>query len=799
MLKRVVKACGGLRVPTASTQSIVLLVLVTGAVVYYVHNTLTNIERSLPVKILEQRQDIGTLQQSVGELRNLVETSSSDTRGFQRILGKVDALDTRIDSIRSTYKLDNIMGTASLHAVLAPMLHDIRVWLTEGVHDYELTDEQRLVLVSTRVSDAYSRMQSLVKAADQTALSILEAESDKITSFRIQMVALLAGLCLGAAALAYYITRINAAQRALDEEHQRTQLALHAAHLFDWEWDVSSDRLQWGRDPTRLLGPADRTGGHPDLADLVVEEDAEVFRRAGRKASTEDGFYKLEFRIRRTDGVELWVESQGRRVEGDHGKAARVIGVSRDISERKRAEQEIHRYAYYDCLTGLPNRQHLVNGLESAIERSLETGCYGALLFMDLDHFKNINDSLGHATGDELLKQIAGRIQATVRTSDLVGRLGGDEFTVLLPGLSQNRDETRKIARRIGEEIQRKLASPYRVDGHDLQMSASIGISLFPLVGCNGEAMVGELLKNADTAMYRAKEAGRHTIKFYAASMQRRASRKLTLQRVIQQAMVSNHFRLDFQPQVDMSGRLIGIEALLRLDDSEVTGLDTDEIIDVAEESGLVLPLGDWVIIRACRHLRQWADAGLNVGRLSVNVSPSQFHQNDFVERVARIVAETGVEPSKLEMEITERLVMISVENAIAKMHALKKLGIQFAIDDFGTGYSSLAYLKRLPLDRIKIDKSFTQDVETDPSDAVIVETILSMAKSLGLEVIAEGVETYAAFETLTSRGCRFFQGHLFSHPLIEARLLEIIRGDRGLPPVEPPESRNTSAGECLN
>lgn len=760
----------------ATVWSVLSIFIVTGGVIFYVHDTLSDIERSLPLKILEQRRDIEELERHLNELYRLVETARAESGQFDTVLEKIEELDSQLLRIRGTYKLDNLMGAASLHAVVAPMLFDVKSWLTEGVHGYDLSGQQTSFLVRSRVSDAYTQVVNLADAADKLAFSILETESRKITSFRIQMMVVFAVLFFTAVALVYYIARINAAQRALDEERQREQLALDAADLYDWEWDVVNDRLQWGRDPKSLLGPADDNGGYPYFRDMVHEEDLDEFRRAGRAALRSDDQYKAEFRIKCTDGSVRWLEAQGRRIVNHRGETERVIGVTQDITERKNVEQEIHRYAYFDPLTELPNRQQLVSRLEAAIEQAVELDRKGALLFMDLDHFKNVNDSLGHSIGDRLLKKIADRIRDVVRSTDLVGRLGGDEFTVLLPNLSESRDKTKKIARRIGEKIQNCLTMPYQMDGRELRVSVSMGISVFPLEDCAVEGMAGEVLKNADTAMYRAKAAGRHTIKFYSNSMQRAASKKLALQGLIQQALVRDRIRFDFQPQVDLKGYVVGVEALLRLDTSEIGDLDTKDIIDAAEESGLVLPLGDWVIARACRHLKSWADRGIKPGRLSINVSPSQFHQNDFVDRVIRILSETGADPAMLEMEITEGILIMNIESAVERMRALKQLGVHFAIDDFGTGYSSLAYLKRLPLDRIKIDRSFTRDIASNANDAVIVETIVSMAGSLNLEIVAEGVETGAAFEVLKSRSCTIFQGHYFSQPVDETQLMGILR-----------------------
>lgn len=766
----------GWRSTTASWLMLAILAA-TGVLIFHVHDTLGDIERALPLKILEQRRDVAELEQYIGALSNAVNSTEAGPRQFDRILERVDALDGSLQRIRGTYKLDNLMGAASLHAVIAPMVTDVRNWLTGGVHGYELSDQQILLLVGTRVADAHAQVQNLVDAADRLAFSALEDEAAKITSFRMQMTAVFVALFLISAALVYYIARRNIAQRALDEERQRAQLALNAADLYDWAWDVPADKLSWGRDPEALLGPVGENGEYPDFPDLVHDEDRENFLKAGRSALLADDNYKVEFRLRRTDGVVRWLEAQGRRITGRSDEPVRMIGVTQDITDRKNAEHEIHRHAYFDSLTELPNRQQLVKRLDQAVEQAVQMDRTGALLFMDLDHFKNINDSLGHAVGDRVLQSIAERIGTVVRSADLVGRLGGDEFTVLLPNLSNTRSEAKRIARRIGEKIQREVALPYHVDGHELHVSVSIGISIFPLKGCGMEIMAGEVLKNADTAMYRAKAAGRDTIKFFATSMQQAVSRRFDLQRTIQQALAHDQLRFDFQAQVDRHGGVKGVEALLRLEAPDVDGFEAHEVIDVAEESGLVLPLGDWVIVRACRHMKQWKEDGVRFRRLAVNISPRQFHQQDFVERVIRAFSETGADPAGLEMEITEGTVMVNVESVIEKMHALKQLGVQFAIDDFGTGYSSLAYLKRLPLDRIKIDQSFTKDVVSDPSDAAIVDAIVSMARSLGLEVVAEGVENADVLEALEARSCTIFQGHYFGSPMSEEWLVEKLRG----------------------
>ena len=497
------------------------------------------------------------------------------------------------------------------------------------------------------------------------------------------------------------------------------------------------------------------------------------FYRQMWEALNNEGYWQGEIWNKRKNG-EVYPEWETiTAVKNEHGEITHYVATFQDITERKQSEARIQHLAYFDSLTDLPNRALLLDRLKHELAVCQRHNVVGALLFLDIDRFKTINDALGHPTGDALLQQIARRLSQQVRSEDTVSRLGGDEFVVLLPQAGTTPEEANYTAQTVAEKIRHALAAPYTLHGHNYHLTPSIGIVLFPEEGDT----IDDILKHADTAMYRAKAAGRNTIRFYLPSMQEAADQRLTLENDLNLAIEQNQFLLHYQPQVDDQGRLIGAEALLRWEHPRHGMIPPDQFIPVAEETGQILAIGEWVLHHATRQIKRWTDAGLCAPKrhLGLNVSPRQFHQNDFAERVIDIIERSGIAASCIKLEITESVVMNDVEDVINKMQNLQALGIQFAIDDFGTGYSSLAYLKRLPLNQLKIDKSFVQEILSDDNSAAIVETIISMSRHLRLDVIAEGVETEDELDFLRQLGCQAFQGYLFRRPLPEAEFTALL------------------------
>jgi diguanylate cyclase (GGDEF)-like protein len=458
-------------------------------------------------------------------------------------------------------------------------------------------------------------------------------------------------------------------------------------------------------------------------------------------------------------------------VIGDDGKATHFVGTSTDIAPRKLAEDRIRHLAYYDQLTQLPNRRLMIDRLDQALTGCARHGRHGALMLIDLDDFKSLNDSMGHGVGDNLLIEVARRLQYCVRDGDTVARLGGDEFVIIISDLDSG--ELAAIqAEHIAEKIQARLAEPYVldiiVDGvatgtctHNC--SSSIGIALFR----DRSASTEELLKRVDTAMYQAKQAGRHTHRFFDPEMQEAVKLRTILERDLRRALVEGQFLLYYQPQVDAAGCVIGAEALVRWRHPERGMVEPAEFIPLAEETGLIFPLGQWVLEQACRQLTLWAEKPETEHlTMAVNVSARQFGRPSFVAEVLSIVDGLRIKPNRLKLELTESHLLENAAEVIVKMAALKARHVGFSMDDFGTGYSSLSYLKRLPLDQLKIDQSFVRDILSHPNDAAIAKTIVALAQSLGLSVIAEGVETEGQREFLRDNGCVTCQGFLFSRPV---------------------------------
>ncbi|MDT8444564.1 MAG: EAL domain-containing protein, partial [Desulfuromonadales bacterium] len=498
--------------------------------------------------------------------------------------------------------------------------------------------------------------------------------------------------------------------------------------------------------------------------DLVpTEEVGLINERLSALLQGKANTVRFEHRYLHSDGSHIWVDFSATLLRDGKGKAVHFIGTVVDITDRKRLDGAIHRLAYYDPLTHLPNRRLFQDRLEHAIAGTRRSGLHGALVFLDIDNFKDLNDTRGHDVGDQLLVEIGQRIRALSREADTAARLGGDEFVVMLEDLSATDEDAALRARHIAEKILLGLAVPYDLDGGEYRCSASLGIALF-----NGQTgPVENLLKQADLAMYKAKDAGRNTFRFFDPAMQTALDERTAMESDLRSAMELNQLTVHYQPQIDCQSRALGAEVLLRWQHPQRGMVPPDEFIPLAEAGGLILPIGRWVLQVACRQLAAWSGhASRRELKLAVNVSAREFREAGFVDQVKTVLAETGADPSRLSLELTESMVLDDVSGALEKMNALKELGIGFALDDFGTGHSSLSYLTRLPLRTLKIDRSFVFNLPDSHNDAVIAQTIMSMARSLGLKVIAEGVETEAQRDFLSRHHCQAFQGYLFSRPL---------------------------------
>ena len=498
-----------------------------------------------------------------------------------------------------------------------------------------------------------------------------------------------------------------------------------------------------------LIHPEDRTMMVDYLRNEVIDQ--------GKPFDKE---YRI---IRNCDHAERWVHGLGKLEFDAQGHPLIMRGTIQDITGRKKAEDEINNLAFYDPLTHLPNRRLLLDRLKQALASSARSSRKGALLFIDLDNFKTLNDTLGHDIGDLLLLQVAKRLEGCVREGDTIARLGGDEFVVTLEDLSIDSLEAAAQTEAVGEKILASLNRPYQLATHEHHNTPSIGATLFS----DHQQSIDELMKQADIAMYHAKNAGRNTLRFFDPQMQDTINARAALEDELRKALEGRQFQLYYQIQVDSSYRPLGAEALIRWMHPERGIVPPAQFIPLAEETGLILPIGQWVLEAACAQIKAWQQDALTKDLvLAVNVSAKQFCQADFVSQVQATVQRHAINPKLLKLELTESMLLDNIQNIISNMNVLNEIGIQFSLDDFGTGYSSLQYLKQLPLDQLKIDQSFIRDIATDSSDKAIVRTIIAMAQSLNLSVIAEGVETEEQRQPLLNKNCTHYQGYLFSRPV---------------------------------
>ncbi len=574
-------------------------------------------------------------------------------------------------------------------------------------------------------------------------------------------------------------------------ERKRTEHALRiAATAFESTeamvvTDASHRILQVNRAFTELTGyAADEVIGKTTAFLKSGRQDDEFYRQMWQRLD-QSGYWQGEIWDRRKNGeiFPMWLAISA--VRGPDGAVTNYVGASTDITQRKESEDQIRSLAFFDSLTKLPNRWRLLDRLEHALAASQRSGRYGAVMFLDVDNFKALNDTQGHAVGDLLLVEVAQRLQASIRDGDTVSRLGGDEFIIMLEELSEDWSQAAAQVEAVAEKIQDAFNRPYALrcgeDGRtkDFHCTASIGISLF----LGHMEKPDELLKRADVAMYEAKSAGRNTVRFFDPDMQEALEARTAMEGELRHALANGEFEFHYQVQVDRQQRLIGAEVLLRWNNPVRGIVSPAAFIPLAEETGLIVPIGLWVLHSACVRLKAWsADPARRDLQLAVNISARQFRQDNFISQVMEVLAQTGADPSRLKLELTEGLVLDNVEDAIEKMLALRALGIEFSMDDFGAGYSSLSYLKRLPLSELKIDHSFIKDLGTDSNDAAIVRTIITMGRTLGLEVIAEGVEREEQREFLRHNGCSAFQGYLFGRPLPWGEFEQLLKWHSGVP-----------------
>ena len=525
--------------------------------------------------------------------------------------------------------------------------------------------------------------------------------------------------------------------------------------------DLEHKVLFWNKSAERLYGWKAAEVLKSNNCELLHSDMTEYHR--AYSLLMKDGEWRGEFIQKHKNGQLLNVEARWTLVNGDDGQPESVLSIKTDITLRKEAQGKIHQLAFFDALTKLPNRQLLLDRLKQTIAANVRNKNNGALLFIDLDNFKTLNDTLGHDIGDLLLKEVANRLTGCVRTSDTVARLGGDEFVVMVIELSDILKEAIDLAKLVAEKIRVTLNEVFQLAAYTYNISPSIGITMLNEHSNNVETV----LKQADLAMYQSKAAGRNTARFYDTGMQTALTSRVTMEADLRRGLKNKEFTLHYQPQVDSVQNILGAEALIRWQHPEQGLIAPAQFITLAEETRLIIPIGEWVLETACHQLALWAkDTSSAALVLAVNVSAYQFNQVNFVQKVIQALEMTGAKPGQLKLELTESLLLDNVEDVITKMMELKNIGISFSLDDFGTGYSSLSYLKRLPLVQLKIDRSFVKDVVSDLNGASIARTIIALAQSLGLEVIAEGVETEEQRAFLMQNGCNTYQGYLFSRPI---------------------------------
>jgi diguanylate cyclase (GGDEF)-like protein/PAS domain S-box-containing protein len=740
---------------------------------YYLVDTMVN---RLPV-LIEHMGQIRGLGAGILVRRTISETETAQIMAQQTLIN--DALPRISDNV------DKLLGADALPQETVGRLPRDLVETTLVVHDLVqnhvlalgdgLTPRAFYEQASTPIETGFRLFDAAAPALEQLLKSRREQLARNLNwGLLVAVVLLLVGGYLFVGIYRYTTER----QLVHDQLRLAAQVFEHSREAI-FVTDKQKNIISVNRAFTEITGyvPEEVLGKNPSIWNSGLQ-DAEFYRKL-HTAIEEEGYWHGEIWNKRKNGEIFpeWLSISA--IRNEKGEITNYLRISTDISGRKKDEERLQFLANYDALTSLPNRSMFVQRLNYALTHANRYNKQLAVLFIDLDRFKLINDTLGHDAGDLLLKDAAGRLRGCLRESDTVARLGGDEFVVLLTEFSQNRDVVG-----VAKKILETMASPFLLGGHECHITASIGISSFP--GDSKDYQT--LLKNADIAMYRAKEQGKNNFQFYSAQMNVDSFDRLALESSLRRALERNEFLLHYQPKVDIdSGNITGMEALVRWQHPDMGMVSPAQFIPLAEETGLIVPLGEWVLKSACTQNREWQKLGFPRMRVAVNLSPRQFRQKHLVREVARILSETGLDAGSLELEITESMVMHNPEQAAKVLTELRTMGIYLSIDDFGTGYSSLAYLKRFPINCIKIDRSFIQDLPHDADNAAITRAIIAIADSLKLNVIAEGVENEEQMDFLREHKCTEIQGYYFSRPLPPQEFAAMLPGPRADRKKSPP------------
>lgn len=566
------------------------------------------------------------------------------------------------------------------------------------------------------------------------------------------------------------ITEIIKIKNLAESKAKRLAYVLDASKEGVWDWNVQTKKVTQNRRWKEITGVHNSEKTFEDFLNCVVDEDQEFVSTSLRALIKHNTPYDIEFRFKRPDGRVIWIWDRGTVAEfDDQGKPLLLVGIMQEVTQQKLDQSKIESMAFYDTLSKLPNRALLDVRLNLAINKCKQTGLCGAVLFLDLDNFKTINDSYGHQAGDELLIVVADRLKSLIGEHDTVARFGGDEFVIILNELSSDREITSRKAEGIAHAVRNLIGQNIKVkptnvcSDIDHLITASVGIAIFD----SGIETASELLKLADLALYQAKNNGRDGCALFDPTIQQAFDYVTNLEKKLRHSLTQDHFVLHYQPQYDAQQKIVSAEALIRWNHPELGLVSPGEFITVAEMSNLIMPIGYWVLVEACEQLKQWQSDPLFAHlKLSINISAKQILQKDFVESLKRIVTSSGINCSSLVLEITESVLVGDIDEVVQKLDFLVDIGLTFSLDDFGTGYSSLGYLKNLPIKELKIDQSFIRDLLEDESDLIMVKSIIDLGNNFNLTVVAEGVEKESQFDLLKTFGCDLYQGYYFSKPV---------------------------------